>query len=186
VLRRGGGERGAVAVEAAFMSIVLVTLFIGVVETAYLIRDSLSVSAAARAGARMGSSDPRGASFAQSAASQVANAVDGLDPARVQKLWVYRANTATGLPASGSLASCTAGCVTFVWNAALGSFVASTTNWAGADQNACAGDPGRNALGVHLEYRHASLTGTLFEGRMVSESTVMLLEPIASGLQCRP
>ena len=46
-------DSGAVAVETAVVSMFLIILMFGIVESSFLFKDWLSVSAAARAGARM-------------------------------------------------------------------------------------------------------------------------------------
>jgi len=182
---RGQRDSGAVAIETAFISVVLTTLLFGIVESSFLFRDGLAVSAAARAGARMGASQPRMANFAQLSADQVTNAVADLTPASIEAVWVFKTTGASGLPDSGSFASCTT-CVKFTWNPALKKLTTtSTAGWPAASQNACAGDPNRDALGVYVRYRHKSPLGLLFNGTIIKESTVMWIEPTAETI-CRP
>jgi Flp pilus assembly protein TadG len=182
---RGQRDRGAVAIETAFISVLLTTLLFGIVESSFLFKDGLAVSAAARAGARMGASQPRLANFAQLSADQVTNAVTGLTPASIEAVWVFKTTGVTGLPDSGSFASCTA-CVKFTWNPALKKLTTtSTAGWPASSQNACAGDPNRDALGVYVRYRHKSPLGLLFNGTIMKESTVMWIEPTAETI-CRP
>ena len=52
-------------------------------------------------------------------------------------------------------------------------------------QNACAGDPNRDALGVYVKYKHTSPLGFFFNNATVSESTVMWIEPTISTI-CKP
>jgi len=114
----GRCDSGAVAVETALVMTVLVTLLFGIVDSSFLFKDSVSVSTAARAGARMGASQPRVSNFAQAAADQVTNSLSDLNPALLQAVWVYKTTStgaSAGLPDSGSFASCTT-CVKFIWN----------------------------------------------------------------------
>jgi Flp pilus assembly protein TadG len=181
------GERrdnGAVAVETAFVLMLLVTLLAGVVESSFMFKDWLSVSAAARAGARMGASQPRSPTFAQDSADQVTNALSDLRTANIQAVWVYRTTGATGLPDSGSFASCGV-CVKFTWNTATRSLTQSSGNWPSTSQNACAGDPARDTLGVYVKYKHSSPLGFFFNNMTISESTVMWIEP-TTALICKP
>jgi Flp pilus assembly protein TadG len=185
---RSAGHRdsGAVAVETAFVSMLLVVLLFGIVDSSFLFKDYLAVSAASRAGARMGASQPRIASvsgspdFAQLAANQVTNAITGLIPANLQQVWVYKASGTTGLPDSGSFASCTV-CVKFTWSA--GALIPSYSNWAASTQDACEGDVGplpaplRDSLGVYVQYKHSSPLGFFFKNAIVRQSTVMWIEP---------
>jgi Flp pilus assembly protein TadG len=178
-------DRGAVAVETAFISILLITLLFGIIESSLLFKDWLGVSAAARAGARMGASQPRSASFAQDSANQVTNALSGMTPANIQEVWVYRTTGTTGKPDSGSFASCSV-CVKYTWNAGIHSLAQFSGNWLNTSQNACAGDPLRDSLGVYVKYRHSSPLGFFFNNATVSESTVMWLEPWFATATCKP
>jgi len=96
----GHRDGGAVAVEAAMVSLLLVILLFGIIESSFLFKDWLSVSAAARAGARMGASQPRSPSFAQDSANQVTNALSDLKPANLREVWVYQ-TTAGNSPEQG-------------------------------------------------------------------------------------
>ena len=185
----GRRDSGTVAVETAIVSLFLVVLLFGIVESSFLLKDWLSVSAAARAGARMGSSEPRGLNFAQDSADQVTNAISGLDPTKLQAVWVYKTtgpgnlSNATGLPDSGSFANCSV-CVQFKWDGALKKLVYLSGTWANTSQNACAGDPNRDALGVYVNYKHTGM-GFFFNNAVVSESTVMWIEPTTNPI-CHP
>jgi hypothetical protein len=171
------------------MAVLLVIPLFGIVEASFLLKDWLSVSSAARAGARMGASQPRMEFFARDSADQVTNAISGLDPTRVQEVWVYKADPATGLPLSG--ATCPANCVKYAWNSGLKKldWIPGTT-WGYQTQNACAGDLGpapplRDSLGVYVKYKHLAPLGWFFNNAIVSESTVMWLEP-SFALVCKP
>lgn len=172
----GHRDSGAVAVETALVSMLLLTLLFGIVDTSFLLKDWLTVSAAARAGARMGASQPRMTNFASDSAAQVTNAISGLDPANLEQVWVYKATFATGLPDSGSFAGCTT-CVKYTWDSGLKKLVWLSGSWAPTSQNACAGDVNRHVLGVYVKYRHSAPLGFFFNNATVSESTVMWLEP---------
>jgi Flp pilus assembly protein TadG len=171
-----------VAVETALVSMLLVAILYGVVEVSFLLRDGIVVSSSSRAGARMASSLPRDASFASSAKDQVEDALRGMDMSRVDKVWVFRANPANGLPESGGFASCST-CVRFKGSGAA--LVADGgAGWAATAQNACSGS--QDQLGVYVEYRYPSRLGFLFSNRVLSESTVMRLEPYTGLGACQP
>ena len=184
-------DSGVVAVETAAVSMLLIILLFGIVESSFLFRDYISVSAAARAGARMGTSQPRSASFAQDSANQVANAVSDLDPANIQEVWVYKAAvtsiaaTSTDKPFGfNDFSNCTV-CVKFTWNAVTKSLTQSFGNWTYVSQNACAGDPARDSLGVYVKYKHNSPLGFFFQNMTLSESAVMWIEPTSAAI-CKP
>ena len=182
--RTGRRDSGAVAVETALVSMLLVTLLAGIVDTSFLLKDWLTVSAAARAGARMGASQPRMPNFAQDSADQVTNAISGLNPANLQEVWVYKATYGTGLPDSGSFAGCTT-CVKYTWNGIKFVIKTGTEDWPADSQNACPGDVNRDVLGVYVKYRHSAPLGFFFNNATVSESTVMWIEP-SFALVCKP
>jgi Flp pilus assembly protein TadG len=180
----GHRDSGAVVVETAMVSMVLVLLLVGIVESSFLFKDWLTVSAAARAGARMGASQPRMTNFAQDAADQVTNTISGLNTANIQEVWVYKATYGTGLPDSGSFASCSV-CIKYTWNVGLNKLQPSSGSWDATSQNACAGDVNRDVLGLYLKYRHTAALGYFFSNATVSESTVMWVEP-SFALICKP
>ncbi len=150
----------------------LLTILYGVVEVSFLMRDAIVVSSASRAGARMGSSLPRYSTFATDTKDQVEDALAGVQMSRVNKVWVFKANAATGLPDSGNFTTCTV-CVKFKGSGS--SLVSDGGTWAYTSQNACAGS--QDMLGVYVEYRYPSRLGFLFNSKILTESTVMKLEP---------
>lgn len=189
----GNRDSGAVAVETALVSTLLIILLFGIIESSFLFKDGLAVSAASRAGARMGASQPRLAGtpdFAQLSANQVINALSDFTPANLQEVWVYKSSGTTKYPDSGSFASCNT-CVKFAWNAGSHSLVPTYSNWPASSQNACSGDVGpapnlRDSLGVYVKYRHSSPLGFFFNNLTVSESTVMWIEPWFATAMCKP
>ena len=171
-------ERGAVAVETALVSLVLVTILAGIIDASMLFRDSLSVASASRAAARTGASEPLAATFATDAAQQAVNALSEVDYTRINKIWVYRADPVTGAPVSGW--TCASDCVHFKVNAS-GALNPEGGSW--HNRNACAGTT-LDAVGVLVEYSHPSTIGVFFNDQIVSEHAVMQLEPIPSSMAC--
>ncbi len=166
------------AVETALVAVLLCTLLFGIIECSLLMKDWLAVSASARAGARMAASEPRSDSFAVDAATQVANSVSDLDMTGFKELWVYKADAA-GTPGSPSFTSCATACVHFTWS--NGQFVKGSDTYSASSQNACAGDPANDSIGVYLRVTHRPLTGWLFGEQTIAESTVMRVEPLTTG-----
>jgi hypothetical protein len=188
---KGHRDSGAVAVETSAVSMLLILLLFGIVDSSYLFKDWIAVSAAARAGARMGTSQPRSPSFAQDSANQVASALSSLTPANIQEVWVYRAAvtsnaaTSTNKPVGFSdFSNCTT-CVKFTWNAGTKSLTQTSDNWSYTSQNACGGDPARDPLGVYVKYKHTSPLGFFFNNMAVSEAAVMWIEPTSAAI-CKP
>ena len=181
-------DSGAVAVETAVVSMFLIILVFGIVESSFLFKDWLSVSAAARAGARMGASQPRVANFAQASADQVTNALSDLNPANIQAVWVYKTTGTTGSPPATCDSS--SSCVPFTWNGSQLT-TSSLGNWLSTSQDACAGDvttaPNlRDSLGVYVKYNHTSPWGFFFNNSTISQSTVMWIEPWTTDVHCKP
>jgi Flp pilus assembly protein TadG len=172
------------------VSMLLIVLLFGIVESSFLFKDWLSVSAAARAGARMGASQPRMPNFAQASADQVTNALSDLNPANLQAVWVYKTTGATGSPPANCNSS--SSCVPFTWDPNAKQLTTLYVgNWLNTSQDACAGDvttaPNlRDSLGVYVKYKHTSLLGFFFNNSIISQSTVMWIEPWTTDVHCKP
>ena len=190
-VRVARAERGAVAVEAAIVSTLLLTIIAGVVDVSMLFRTTYEVSSASRAGARLAAQQPLDPNLAQHAAVQVATSMDGMNYSDITKLWVYKANpnSPTGEPASDS--NCTSGvkCVKFTVSAddkGHPKVSDPTGSWTG--RKACAVDPVGgvdqvDAVGVRVEYMHRA--PIMFgDGKLVQETTTMRLEQLSSALVC--
>ncbi len=184
-------ERGAVAVEAALVTPLILLILFGIIEFGLLLKDDLAVTSSVRAGARMASAEPRTASFAQDAADQVAREGSALDMKLVKELWVYRADPTylstrgTPLGGGGTFNACSA-CVKFVWSGPQKKFVVSgTPTWGATSQNACAGDSNRDSVGVFLKFDHPAITNMFFRNFTLTSHTVMSLEPIPSSVPCK-
>jgi len=183
--RASRDQRGAVAVEAAIITPVLLLLVFGIVEFGLVLKDDLSVTSSVRAGSRMASAEPRIATFAQDAANQVAREGGALDMTKVKELWVYKADpnyiTTRGTPVGGggTFDACTT-CVKFRWDAGAKEFVPSSTSWTSTQQIACAGDTSRDSIGVYVVYEHPSITNLFFRTFTLGSHTVMSLEPMPS------
>lgn len=171
-------ERGAVAVETAFVSMLLISILYSVAETSFLFRDGMVVSSASRAGARIASSLPRTAGFTTQARDQVEDAMSGMQMNRIDKVWIYKADATTGARPS----SCSSNCVSYTGTS--GTLVANGGSWAPTNQNACAGE--QDQLGVYVEYRYPSRLGFLWNNKVLAESTTMRLEPYTSLGACKP
>lgn len=183
---RGPGrrnDRGAVAVEAALITPVLLIVVFGIVEFGLVFKDWLAVSSSVRAGTRIASAEPRVATFATDAAAQIAREGSAMDMDGVRELWVYKA-AVDGSPVGGNggFGACTS-CVKFRWDGTKFTQISST--WPHTAQNACQGDVNRDNLGVYLQLEHAAITGMFFDRFVISEHTVMALEPMSATTGCK-
>lgn len=202
--RRRRSERGAVAVETALVTPVLVLIMFGVVELALVMRDSLALSSAVRTGARIASASPGAGpgtceasadpppcspltvpAFAQAAADTIQRSGSAMPKDSIQWVMVYEANSdGYPLPEGNTSLSCSANCVTYVWDNALDRFRYSAGLWSSKSINACVNDPLQTSLGVAMKAQHDTVTGILGPIDLV-ERTVMRFEPLPSE-QCLP
>jgi hypothetical protein len=182
--RRIAGDAGATLVEAAIITPIFLSLIIGMIEFGDAYSDQLALTSATRAAARLGSAEPRQATFAQDTANQFATAGSGLDFSKVTQLWVYKANS-SGYPGSGtSFSSCASNCVSFTYNSGTGGFVQSGgSGWAATAQNACATT--EDSIGVYVQFNHASVTSFFFSALTLQSHSVLRLEPIPTQNGCK-
>jgi hypothetical protein len=178
---------GAVAVEAALITPLLITVLFGIMEVGLLIRDDLSLSQAARAGVRAAAVLPRTEDFHVVAAEAVAGAMDGVSPSNVKSLSIFRADPATGRPFNGAdPATCTVDCVRFTWNQATRSFLpVSGTSWPATSQRACGDEDATDYLGVQLNGFHPWITHLFGSGVSIQEKAIMRFEPILAAGECQ-
>jgi hypothetical protein len=188
---RGRGQRGAVAVEAALITPLILLLLFGIIEFGLLFKDYLAVTSASRAGVRIASAEPKLDSFAQDAADQVLREGAALAPSDIQEIWVYKAQTdampSPGYPVGGdaTFANCSV-CVKFHVTSTGTAVAYGATTWTAANQNACPDSSARDAVGVYVQYAHSAVTGLIFEDWTLRDHTVMNLEPFVVTDPARP
>lgn len=203
--RSGRGERGAVAIEAALVTGVVLTMIFGIVEMAFLMRDHVGVGSAARVGVRAAStgagagacvSNPADVvpcppndvpELAQRAADAIASARTVLPNDAITHVMVYRATASADAP---DLAACTSECVAYRWYPSQNRFRYAQGAWDSRQISGCAepkapGYAPLDAVGVQLVVEHDWLTG-LFGGSMdLSDHAVMSFEPLTNAA-CAP
>ena len=194
-------QRGAVAVETALVTPVLLVVLLGVIELPMLIRDYVALTSAARTGARVAAAAPDAGScvpnpadetpcpangspnFVQLAADAIARNGTALAADSIQHILVYKANTA-GFPGSATSmpASCSGipSCVAFRWNATAGAFRYSSGSWDSRTVNACF-PSNVDSIGVQVVAEHEFLSGLLGSSMTMSDHAVMNFEPLKSG-----
>lgn len=176
-------ERGASAVEAAFVTPVVLLMMVAILEFGFYFKDSLSVSQATKAGVRLASSQPRNSNYAQAAADRIQAQSGALGRGQIQQLWIYKANTANNFPAGRTdFNDCTT-CVKFTWNGTK--FVPSASpTWAASTHDACATSP-PDRIGVYMQVRHPSLTKFIFQNLTINQSDVLRFEPMPKSGGCK-
>jgi Flp pilus assembly protein TadG len=200
-LRSRAGQRGAVAVETALITPVLLIVLLGIIELPMLIRDYVAITSAARTGGRVAAAAPDSGNcvpnpldvtpcpanavpnFVQIAADAVSRNGTALPAGSIRSVLVYKAN-ANGFP--GSLTSMPASCagitscVAYTWNQTAGKFKYSGGTWDSRTVNACF-PSNIDSVGVQLVADHKFLSGLLGTSMEMSDHTVMNFEPLPPG-----
>ena len=203
--RRALGELGAVAVEAALVTPLLLVLLLGIVEMSLMMRDVVSTNSSVRTGARVASAsagagpgtcqasaDPppctpaSAPAVAQVAADAIARAGSAMPKDSIEWILVYSANAGGyPLPTGNTSFTCSSKCVKYVWDDGLNKFRYSSGSWSSASINACLNDAGRESVGVVLQANHPWVTGFFGDGVTLRERSVMQFEPL-SNESCKP
>lgn len=94
--RRRAGDRGAALVEMILFTPILVMIAIGILEFGLAWRDSITVSGATRAGARVGSNAGNDRLADYNTLLAVQSAIASVPSARINRVVIYKANDVNG------------------------------------------------------------------------------------------
>ena len=176
-------ESGASTIEAAFVLPILLVIALGAAEFGFAFIDWLSVSNAARTGARIGSAAGTDASADSIVLNAVEEALSDMDSSTVQAVWIYKADAA-GDPVD---TQCTIGNETQANCPNSNVYVPkSGGGWTCMTGNSCKWTapsrddrlPGLDQLGVRIVFTHSWLTSFIpLPGGPWSDSSVFQLEP---------
>ena len=206
----GRGQRGAVAVEAALITPVLVTLVFGIIEFSFVMRDYVSVTSATRSGARIAStgagagvqvcdagesgtqcSNAAAPELAKLAANAIQNQGTALNKGQINYLLVYKAN-AKGLP--GALTTWGAdprtdcknalNCVVYTWSptamSGAGKFQYNPTYGSWTSSTVNSCVASADSVGVYLNTTHPYITKLFGSSIGISDRTTMKFEPLTA------
>lgn len=198
--RQSRGERGAVAVETALLTPLMLVILLGIIEIPMLIRDYVAVTTTARVGVRVASASPDAGpctpnpadetpcpagqvpQFAQLAADAIARSGTALPKESIRYILVFKAN-ADGYPGTlSSLPTSCAGisqCVAYTWRPAANAFRYSSGTWQSSTVNACF-PANLDSVGVQVVADHAFLSGLLGSTMTMTDHVVMNFEPLPS------
>ena len=206
VARMRRRERGAVAVEAAIVTPLLMILVLGIIEMSLMMRDVVSTNSSVRTGARVASSaagagpgtcvtttppttctPATSPQVAQVAADAIQRAGSAMPKDSIEWIIVYSAN-AHGFPMPSTNTTsytCSSKCVKYVWDDGLNKFRFSSGSWSSASINACLNDANRESVGIVMQADHPWVTGLFGDGVTLRERSVMQFEPLPNE-SCKP
>lgn len=176
-------DSGAITLEAALVTPMLLLIVFGIIEFGLFFKDSLVVTSMTRTGARTMSAEPRQSQQFADTVAAVQAAVSSAAANTVEEMWIYEAGT-NGYPVGYSgFSNCTT-CMRYTWNGS--SFVQKAGySWNPTTQNACPNDSAHDSVGIYIKATHKFLTG-LFPGSWPSSDfTVMRFEPIPVAIGCK-
>lgn len=183
-------QRGAVLVELALIIPLFISLLAVGLELGLTLRDKMTVTAATRSGARVGSSIGRERFADYDLIQSVRAGLSRIDPNDVLVLVVFKPDAAGGMPAA-----CASTSVNGVCNRYTGTDVQTLVQSDFAGSNNCTGgspdrrwcpmDRGRDLsaadgpewLGVYVEVLHRTSAAAFLPDRVISDKVVMRLEP---------
>ena len=187
--RKDHRESGASLVEVAIILPMLVLLAIGLSEVGFLVVDYLTVTNAAREGARTGASAADYDAGSTDADDLILNAVEeavcNLNFGTLETVTIYRADANGDIPVPPA-----GGVNQYVNN---GSLMCNSSShglsdgpgccpWDPADRDRV--PPGLDVLGVEVTFNHSSVTGLFpFPTVVWTEKAVMQIEPDTKGQQ---
>lgn len=184
--RADGRDRGAIVVEFAVASSLLILLFFGILEMGMVLRTRTVITDASREGARVAAALPRVPDWQNNALAAINGVISSENNELIDYVVIYRADPNTGLPLSGEgIETCIVDCWRYEWVAGAFEQKLSAT-WDAADQNACGGLTDTDWLAVYVRGHHVGQLPLLNLDRSFTDTTWMRLEPMEAGVQCRP
>lgn len=188
-MRRVRGQRGATLVEGAIIGPLFFLFLFAILEFGLLFRSYLSVSSAARDGARAASAADVPGFADWNVLQAVRRGGIGIDVSAIERVVVFKGSDSAGfdsvVPTSCLTGSSGVSGLCNVYRSSdlgltrsafgLGSFT-SKSYWSGEDRDANLFE-GTDFVGVYVETSHEAITGLLGTDRTVASTTVMRIEP---------
>lgn len=175
--RRRRKEDGAALLESAIVILPLMVILFGIVEFGFVFKDSLTLSNASRAGARIASAEPTMSSFYEDTMAATSRAAGAGSFQPGDEIFIYRARD-DGRPESGSHDVCSSNCVRYTWT---GSDWTQNGGggWPPNNHQACFGEE-MDDVGVSVQLTHTSITNffPFINNMSLREHTVMRFEPL--------
>lgn len=177
---RPDADRGAAAVEAGIVSLLVFILFFGILEFGLLWRNINVINRAANEGASTAAQLTREATFELDTMAAVEEVLDSLPRGDVDQVTIFLANAATASPASGTTVdTCTIDCWRFVRDPATGVFDADpSATWDPTTHQTC------DFVGVTIEGTYKWVTFFFGADRSITETVVRRMEPAPGEAAC--
>ncbi len=183
----GPRERGAVAIEAAIASMLLITLFFGILEVGMLLRSRTVITDATREGARVAAALPRVENYQNNALAAINGVIAANEGEPIDYVAIYRADPATGAPLSGEMVeACLTDCWRYEWLPGLGFEQKLGASWSYLLHSACGGVTDTDWIAVYVRGHYDGHMPFLNLDRSFTDTTIMRLEPMELGVPCRP
>ena len=198
-------ERGAAAVEFALIALPLILLMFIIVESAFLMKDYVSVSSAVRTGARTASAAADGGpgtcaasaspppcspatvpAFAQGAADSIQTTATALDSPTTSTSSSSTSPVANGYPSGQSTLTCGSNCVKYVWDSGLSQV--PLRQWQlglRVGQRLPQRPRPRQRRGRACRSTHRMVSGFFGTTKTIEERTLMQFEPLEQD-RCKP
>ena len=191
---RARGDRGAALTEFVLIVPIFVLLMAGVLEFGMAWRDSMTVSNALRSGARVGSNAGRERSADYDILKSIEAAMREIpDTARVQRIVVYKADTANSAPSASCMAGNPSSSSSAPCNVYTGADMARPASDFAGTTSCTTSSPdrfwcpvgrqnqqalGADYLGVWMQVRYDYLTNVFpGSGLTIKDRAIMRLEP---------
>ncbi len=188
-------DNGAVLLEAALVTPLLLVLLMGIIEYGLYFKNVSSASAAAASGARAAVTQSRSNTYSSNAELSVAAALNAISNTTPLEIVVYRADPATGRPCTSAYGSACSSAMAngtsfdlctecYIWDFTDGSWsirggaTSPSPAWDATNQMACGTVAKNDYLGVYVYLRHNMISGMFGSSQPIKEKTVMRLEPV--------
>lgn len=179
-------QTGAVLVEAALVFIPICIILFGIVELGFVFKDSLTLSSAARSGARAASalSETGSTEFFPKVIDVVEREGQAAPFTNEDRVWIYRSDP-SGKPIGD--AGCGNGngsstCVAYGRSGGKWTPISNPNAWQPRGTNTCLGNGDLGIVGVRVTQHHKAITKFIpgIDNLVLKGSSTMVFEPTSS------
>lgn len=158
----------------------------GALEMGFFWQTDHTLNDAARSAARIGATLAREPDYHLDMVEDLELSFVALPRNSIELVTIYKADSDTGDPITGTVDTCTVDCYRFTWNVNTQDFdLVSGPEWAPLDQAACGAEDSTDYIGVWIKGKYDSPTGMIGQ-RQITENTILRLEPVPLSITCEP